>query len=160
MTAASAALSLGTAILLTACADGDRGGTPQPRVAPSSPRVVVETRGGGRFPVAVEVVRKDEARARGLMFRSSLAADAGMLFVFEETGEHAFWMKNTLIPLDMIFIDDDGRVSGVVARATPGSLEPRSGGRSRFVLEVNGGWAETHRVAPGDQVRFEGVRYP
>jgi uncharacterized membrane protein (UPF0127 family) len=159
MTAVSAAFSLGAAILLTACTDGDRAGTPRSPAAAPSPRVVVETR-GGRFPVAVEVVRTDEARARGLMFRSALAADAGMLFVFEESGEHAFWMKNTLIPLDMIFIDDDGRVSGVVARATPGSLEPRSGGRSRFVLEVNGGWAEAHGVAAGDPVRFEGVPYP
>jgi uncharacterized membrane protein (UPF0127 family) len=84
-----------------------------------------------------------------------------MLFLFDETAEHAFWMKNTLIPLDMIFIGDDGRVVGVVSRTTPGSLEPRSaGGPSRFVLEVNGGWAAAHGVAPGDPVRFVGIPYP
>jgi uncharacterized membrane protein (UPF0127 family) len=110
--------------------------------------------------VAVEVARTEPERARGLMFRTSLADGAGMLFVFDETGEHPFWMKNTLIPLDMIFIDDSGRITGVVARATPGALEPRSGGASRFVLEVNGGWAEARGVAAGDQVRFEGVPFP
>jgi uncharacterized membrane protein (UPF0127 family) len=159
MSARSAALTLGTALLLSACAKGDGAGSSSgPRAAP--PRVVVEPRRGGRFAVTVEVARSDPERSRGLMFRSALAPDAGMLFVFEETGDHAFWMKNTLIPLDMIFIGDDGRVSGVVARATPGSLEPRSGGPSRFVLEVNGGWAEAHGVAAGDAIRFEGVTYP
>lgn len=149
-----AALSLGSALLLVACANGDRAG------ARAGPRVIVEPRGGGRFPVTVEVVRTDADRARGLMFRSALPPDAGMLFIFDETGDHPFWMKNTLIPLDMIFVGDDGRVSGVVVRATPGSLEPRSGGRSRFVLEVNGGWAEAHGVGAGDAVRFEGIPYP
>jgi uncharacterized membrane protein (UPF0127 family) len=67
-------------------------------------------------------------------------------------------MKNTLIPLDMIFIAEDGRIAGIVARAIPGDLTPRSaGGPSRYVLEVNGGWAEAHGVTPGDRVRFEGV---
>jgi uncharacterized membrane protein (UPF0127 family) len=157
VTARPAALSLGTALLLSACACGDRAGTHAAPTAAPSARVVLEPRRGGRFTVAVELARTDVERARGLMARSTLGADAGMLFVFDETGDHAFWMKNTLIPLDMIFIGDDGRVVGVVARATPGSLEPRSGGPSRYVLEVNGGWAEAHGVAPGDPVRFEGV---
>jgi hypothetical protein len=91
------------------------------------------------------------------MYRTRLDEGAGMLFVFDELAEHAFWMKNTLITLDMIFIDDAGRVTGVVERATPGSLEPRSAGPSRYVLEVNGGWAAAKGVAAGDQVRFEGV---
>jgi uncharacterized membrane protein (UPF0127 family) len=154
------AAALGTTLLLAACACGDRSaiGT----VAPSAPqpRVVVEPRRGGRLPVSVEVARTNPERERGLMLRSSLAPDAGMLFVFDEQSDHAFWMKNTLIPLDMIFIGEDGRVTGVVARATPGSLEPRSAGPSRFVLEVNGGWADSHGVAAGDQVRFEGIPFP
>ena len=82
-----------------------------------------------------------------------------MLFVFDETGEHAFWMKNTLIPLDMIFLDDDGpghrRRGARDARLAGASLrrpEPlRPGG--------DGGWAEAHGVAAGDQVRFEGVLF-
>src|SRR5574341_604678 len=159
MIARPAAISLGAALLLSACACGERAAGPAGRSATAA-RVVVETRRGGRHSVTVEVARSDAERARGLMFRASLADDAGMLFVFDETAEHPFWMKNTLIPLDMIFIGDEGRVVGVVSRATPGSLEPRSGGSSRFVLEVVGGWAEAHGVAAGDQIRFEGVPFP
>ncbi len=130
--------------------------------APDSPattaRVVVETRAGARHVVSVELARTEAERARGLMERRALAPDAGMLFLFDETGEHPFWMKNTLIPLDMLFIAEDGRIAGVVARAVPGDLSPRSaGGPTRYVLEVAGGWAEAHAVAPGDRVRFENV---
>jgi uncharacterized membrane protein (UPF0127 family) len=127
---------------------------------PAAPRarVAVETARGERPAVTVELARTDAERAKGLMHRRELAPDAGMLFLFDETSEHAFWMKNTLIPLDMIFIGDDGRVTGIVARAVPGDLRARSaGGPSRYVLEVNGGWAEAHGVAPGDRVRFENV---
>jgi hypothetical protein len=147
---AAAALAL---LLPTACASR----APDPPATPAA-RVVVETRGGVRHVVAVELARTDAERARGLMHRTALAPDAGMLFLFDESAEHAFWMKNTLIPLDMIFIAEDGRIAGVVARATPGDLSPRSaGGRSRYVLEVTGGWAEAHGVAAGDRVRFENV---
>ena len=147
---AAAALAL---LLPTACASR----APEPAAAPA-PRVVVETRAGARHVVAVELARTDAERARGLMHRTALAPDAGMLFLFEETAEHPFWMKNTLIPLDMIFLTEEGRVAGIVARAVPGDLSPRSaGGPSRYVLEVAGGWAEAHGVAPGDRVRFENV---
>jgi uncharacterized membrane protein (UPF0127 family) len=91
------------------------------------------------------------------MFREKLGTDEGMLFVFQESTDHSFWMKNTLLPLDMIFIDERREVAGVVERATPLSTEPRSVGRpSRFVLEVNGGFAAAHGVRVGDLVRFEG----
>jgi uncharacterized membrane protein (UPF0127 family) len=124
----------------------------------TTPRVVVETRAGARHVVQVELARTAAERTRGLMERTQLAPEAGMLFLFDESSEHAFWMKNTLIPLDMIFIAEDGRISGVVARAIPGDLSPRSaGGPSRYVLEVNGGWAEAHGVTAGDRVRFEDV---
>jgi uncharacterized membrane protein (UPF0127 family) len=144
-----------TALCAIACSPAS--GAPD-RSATPGPRVVVETRAGGRHVVKVELARTDAERARGLMHRTELAPDAGMLFLFDETSEHAFWMKNTLIPLDMIFIGDDGRIVGVVARAVPGDLSPRAaGGPSRYVLEVNGGWAAAHGVAAGDRVRFEDV---
>jgi hypothetical protein len=121
-------------------------------------RVVVETASGGRHPVTVELARTDAERARGLMHRRDLAEDAGMLFLFAERGDHAFWMKETLIPLDMIFIDEDGRIVGIVERAEPRTLSPRSVGvPSRYVLEVNGGWARARGIARGDRVRFENV---
>jgi hypothetical protein len=130
-----------------------------PDAAAASPsRVVVETRAGARHPVQVELARTRSEQARGLMERRELGRDAGMLFLFDESSDHAFWMKNTLIPLDMIFAADDGRIVGIVAGAVPGDLTPRSvGAPSRYVLEVNGGWAEAHGVAPGDRLRFENV---
>jgi hypothetical protein len=92
------------------------------------------------------------------MDRASLPENAGMLFIFDETSVHAFWMKDTLIPLDMIFIDDEGLIAGVVERAEPRTLAPRSVGRpSRYVLEVNGGWSAAHGIRAGDRVRFENV---
>jgi uncharacterized membrane protein (UPF0127 family) len=129
--------------------------TPEARPAA---RVVVETRAGARHAVTVELARTEAERERGLMFRRELAPDAGMLFLFDEPAVHEFWMKNTLIPLDMIFIAEDGRIAGIVARAVPGDLSPRTaGGPSRYVLEVAGGWADAHGVAPGDRVRFENL---
>lgn len=125
---------------------------------PPPPRVVVETSSGARHTVRVEIARTDAERARGLMGRRELPDDAGMLFLFDESDDHAFWMKDTLLPLDIIFIAEDGSIAGIVERATPGSLSPRSvGAPSRYVLEVNGGWARARGVRPGDRVRFENV---
>ena len=84
-----------------------------------------------------------------------------MLFIFDEEADHEFWMKNTLIPLDMIFVAADGRVVGVHPDATPLSAVSIGVGRpSRLVLEVPGGWTARHRVAAGDQVELRGVRLP
>jgi uncharacterized membrane protein (UPF0127 family) len=104
--------------------------------------------------VVAELARTEAEHERGLMFRERLGDEEGMLFVFGAEDEHAFWMKNTLIPLDMIFVDGGRHVVGVV-NASPGSLEPRSAGRSRWVLEVRGGWAAARGVARGDRVVIE-----
>ncbi|HEX7488025.1 MAG TPA: DUF192 domain-containing protein [Anaeromyxobacteraceae bacterium] len=146
-------------VALAACrapaAPADR--TSGPDAAPAPARVVLESPSGRVSTVAVEVMRSQVEQARGLMFREKLGPDEGMLFVFPESGDHAFWMKNTLLPLDMIFIDERREVAGIVERATPLSTEPRSVGRpSRFVLEVNGGFAAAHGVRVGDRIRFEG----
>jgi len=136
-------------------APGDRAGGPD--AAPPPARVVLQSPSGRVSAVAVEVMRSAPEQERGLMFREKLGPDDGMLFVFTESADHAFWMKNTLLPLDMIFIDERREVVGIVERATPLSTEPRSVGRpSRFVLEVNGGFAAAHEVRVGDRVRFEG----
>jgi hypothetical protein len=126
--------------------------------AASSPRVVVETSAGARHAVTVELARTDAERARGLMHRASLPDDRGMLFLFDEMEEHPFWMKDTLLPLDMIFIDEEGRIVGIVERAAPRTTTARTVGvPSRFVLEVNGGWTGARGVRTGDRVRFENV---
>jgi uncharacterized membrane protein (UPF0127 family) len=105
--------------------------------------------------VAVEVVSTPEALARGLMYRTELADGHGMLFVFPEESDHRFWMKNTLIPLDMIFIGGDGVIVGIHRDATPLSTAPVGVGRpSRYVLEVPGGWTARSGVAPGQRVEL------
>jgi uncharacterized protein len=127
--------------------------------AAAVPRVIVETAAGARHAVRVEIARTEPERQRGLMNRTALAEDAGMLFLFDESAEHGFWMMNTLIPLDMIFIDDEGRIVGIVERAEPRTTTSRTVGRaSHYVLEVNGGWAAAHGVRAGDRVRFENVQ--
>jgi hypothetical protein len=129
-----------------------------PRARPS---VSLESPSGRSASVVVEVARTDADRERGLMFRQKLGADEGMLFVFPESRDHSFWMKNTLIPLDMIFIAESGTVVGVVQDAEPMTTTPRGvGAPSRYVLEVNGGWSAAHGVARGDRARFEGVLLP
>ena len=77
------------------------------------------------------------------MYRRDLAADAGMLFLYERAGMHSMWMRNTLIPLDMLFITRDGRIVHIAQRTVPGSLDAISSeGPVKAVLEVNGGTAE------------------
>ncbi len=88
------------------------------------------------------------------MFRESLPRGAGMLFVYETPRRASFWMKNTLIPLDMIFVDQAGTVISVHHRAIPGDLTPIEGGTGIFaVLEINGGLAQRYGIAPGTQLR-------
>ena len=127
----------------------------------AAPRIIMDSPSGRSASVRVEVASTDTARERGLMLREKLGADDGMLFVFPEISDHVFWMKNTFIPLDMIFIEKDGEggaVVGVVANAEPMTTTPRGvGAPSRFVLEVNGGWSAAHGLARGDRVRFEGI---
>ena len=124
--------------------------------APGGPRVVLES-GGKSLVVQVELADTPQKRERGLMFRKELADGRGMLFLFDEEGEHSFWMKDTLIPLDLIFVDSAGIITGIVARARPLTLELRNGGPSRMVLEVPGGWAAANGVRVGDRMRVEGL---
>jgi uncharacterized membrane protein (UPF0127 family) len=113
---------------------------------------------GSTVRVALEVMNTPAARERGMMYRPALAEDHGMLFVFPEEVEHPFWMKNTLVPLDMLFIAGDGRIVGIHADAVPLSTASLSVGQpSTYVLEVNGGWAARHGVRAGDRIEFRNV---
>ncbi len=113
----------------------------------------IVTAGGVRH-FTVEIAETDATRESGLMFRKSLAPDRGMLFDFGTPQTVTFWMKNTLIPLDLIFIGKDGHVVSIARNATPMSeaLIP-SGGPILGVLEVRGGRADQIGVKPGDEVR-------
>src|SRR5437016_4829256 len=112
----------------------------------------------GPWVVQVELARTDAQRTRGLMFRQDLPRDHGMLFVFDETSEHSFWMRNTLIPLDLIYLGDDRGVVGVVANAAPRTDTARAVKEpSRYVVEVSGGEAAAHGVAGGTRAVFVAV---
>jgi uncharacterized membrane protein (UPF0127 family) len=101
----------------------------------------------------VELVNTEEERARGLMFRKELPEGRGMLFDFERDQDVSFWMQNTYIPLDMIFIRGDGRILRIAENTEPMSTRMiPSGGPVRAVLEVIGGTARKMGIAPGDKV--------
>lgn len=115
--------------------------------------LTVVTGDGERHRFRVELALTAEQRAQGLMFRRQLARDAGMLFVYRPARPVSMWMKNTPIPLDMLFIDREGRVVKVAERAVPGSLQSiDSGGPVKGVLELPGGTAERLGIAPGARV--------
>jgi uncharacterized protein len=108
---------------------------------------------GGTHRIEVEVVDTPETRATGLMHRESLDEDHGMLFVFDETQPVSMWMKNTLIPLDMLFLREDGTVATIARNARPFSLTPIPASEPvRYVLELNGGAAHAYGVAVGDRL--------
>ena len=114
--------------------------------------------GGSAYKFNVEVVTTPETRERGLMFRKSLAANAGMLFLYPDEQPVAFWMKNTLIPLDMLFLKADGRIAHIAHNAVPLDETPiESGAAVKAVLEVNGGTAQTLGIKEGDRVDYPTV---
>ncbi|MCB6176761.1 DUF192 domain-containing protein [Rhodobacter sp. Har01] len=113
---------------------------------------------GGRQSFVVEVADDTAERALGLMARETLSPDAGMLFVYEAPRAAQFWMKDTLIPLDMIFADAAGVVTRVHGNAVPLDLTPIDGGSDvQFVLEVNGGLAERLGIVPGAVLRHPAI---
>ena len=122
------------------------------RAAPCEAGRIHLLTGDGRVSFAVELALTPEAQSRGLMFRPELAGDAGMLFVYPTPRTARFWMKNTMIPLDMIFLRDDGTVANVAAETRPYSRTPHaSEGAVRAVLEINGGLAAELGIGPGTQ---------
>jgi len=103
--------------------------------------------------VDVELAVSEKEITRGLMYRRSMPEEHGMLFRLDERREHTFWMHNTCMPLDMLFIDEDGTVVGIVESATPLTDSSRTVGcPSVFVLEVNAGWCRRHGVKPGQRL--------
>ena len=144
-------------LLAAAC-----GASPQPSKqatpAPAGPRVVVPS--GAVY--SVELARSPEEQAQGLMFRESLPEKTGMLFLFSDNGVHRFWMKNTMIPLDMVWMDGAGRVLFVSADTPPCKADPcPSYGPetpAASVLEIAGGKAAREKIVVGSVLRFLDVR--
>jgi len=122
------------------------------------PRVLIQTATSGTHTFVVEVASSDADIRQGLMCREALGESEGMLFLFQQRDRHSFWMKNTPISLDIVFMDDDMRVVDIIHRAQPMSydiMKPRRPGR--FVLEVAAGECLARGIAIGDAVDFDGV---
>ncbi len=138
----------------------DRPTAPTPPMSPpsaSGPRVVFPD----GFGVHVEIAADDATREQGLMYRDQLAPDYGMIFIFPTSGVYPFWMKNTLIPLDMIWIDDSRHVAHIEANVQPCKADPcpsyPPGASARYVLEVAAGVAAQHHLANSSLLSFEGL---
>ena len=122
--------------------------------------LTIET-GAGVHAIQVEVARTPEERSIGLMHRTELAPDRGMLFDYGATRQATMWMKNTLISLDMFFAESDGRIVTIAERTTPLSEKRiHSGQPVRFVLEMIGGSAQRLGIAPGDRLRHALIEQP
>lgn len=125
--------------------------------ATAGPRVIFPD----GFVVAVEIAADDERRAQGLMYRDRLDPGHGMLFLFAYDNVLSFWMKNTRIPLDMIFLDSNRRIVGIVESAPPCKFDPcpsyGPNAIARYVLEVGGGQAAAHGLEKGDVLQFVGT---
>jgi len=120
-----------------------------------TPTVTIDT-GERKVPFKVELAITPSEQERGLMYREHLDPDAGMLFISDSPRHHVFWMKNTLIPLDMIFIGADWRIAGIVENAEPKTLTSREvPGISQYVLEIGGGLSARYGIRAGQLVDFQ-----
>ena len=146
-------------MLAAACGAAPKASVPSAATpAPAGPRVVLPS--GATY--ALEVVRTPEEQAQGLMFRESLAERTGMLFPFSDKAVHRFWMKNTMIPLDMIWMDTQGKVLFVSPQTPPCVADPcASYGPdlpAASVLEIAGGMAKKEKVEVASVIRFVEVK--
>ncbi|HZH26946.1 MAG TPA: DUF192 domain-containing protein [Azospirillaceae bacterium] len=130
----------------------------QQQIFPRS-TLTIETQSGQRFPFAVELALTPAQQAQGLMFRESMADNAGMLFVNPTERPVSFWMMNTLIPLDMVFIDRTGRIVRIHENAVPHDTTPIPSGQPVLaILEINGGLSRRLGIRPGDRVIHDAFR--
>jgi uncharacterized protein len=106
----------------------------------------------GAHPLKVELAASEPQRTQGLMYRKKLGHEDGMLFVFDDVGYHSMWMKNTLIPLSVAFLGDDGRILNILDME-PQTLDTHSAaGPARYAIETNKGWFAEKKIKAGDKV--------
>ena len=131
----------------------------EPVYLPSEP-LTIETAAGKTISFDAEIADDDAKRSHGMMFRREMKDSEAMLFIWSQPYEAAMWMRNTFIPLDMLFIAADGRIVYIARETVPQSLDVISAGQKvRAVLEIKGGAAARLGIAEGDRVRhrfFEG----
>ncbi|ARQ10008.1 hypothetical protein NXC12_CH01978 [Rhizobium etli] len=115
--------------------------------------LLIQTAAGKTLHFTVEVAATGDQRARGLMFRKSMADDAGMIFDFGQTRRVAMWMENTILPLDMLFADDSGTIRHIKENATPYSRDIiDSMNPVKYVVELNAGIVSKFGIKPGDRI--------
>ncbi len=136
-------------VMLAACDNGPEFATTKN----NAERLSIVTASGARHDYVVEIALTPEQQRDGLMHRTEMAANAGMLFVFGAEAPRSFWMKNTLIPLDMIFVAKNGTINHIHENAIPNDLTSvTSNGPAAAVLELNGGTASKLDIKPGDKI--------
>ncbi len=147
-------------LLMLAFACAQRTPAPSPATttsAASAQRIILPD----NFVVSVEVAADEELRSQGLMYRDQLAENRGMIFLFPQPGEFPFWMKNTLIPLDMIWMDGQHRIVHIAHDVQPCKADPCPNypphAQASSVLELAAGVAAKHHLADGNVLRFEGM---
>ena len=106
----------------------------------------------GAHSLRVEVAKTDPDRAQGLMYRKQLGANDGMLFIFDEPGYHSMWMRNTLIPLSVAFVDRDGTILNILDMEPQTETTHQSAGPSIYAIETNKGWFAAKKLKAGDKV--------
>lgn len=161
---------MGTIILLVmalaigGCAGGSKtsqtapaSNSPGPQTGLPTATVQIHTTAGPTLMLTAEVAATEQQQQTGMMYRTSLDDDKGMLFAFADEQQRSFWMKNTLIPLDMIFANSSKVIVSITKNAAPQTETHRvSEYPAKYVLEVNGGWCDRKNVKPGDTLEFEG----
>jgi len=118
----------------------------------AQPQHPVAQLNAGMHLIRAEVVSDYATRAQGLMHRKSLAQNAGMLFIFDEASVHCMWMKNTLIPLSVAFIDDRGTIVNIADMEPHSEASHCAGQPVRYALEMNRGWFATRGIKPGSRL--------
>ncbi len=149
-------LAIMAALALPACSQAGEPGTTVRAAAMTEALSIVTAKATHRF--TVEIARTPDEQAKGLMFRERLAPDHGMIFPMSPPRVASFWMKNTVIPLDMIFVRADGTIARIAAETTPYSLDPVTSGEPvAAVLEIAGGRAAQLGIAEDDMVVWKGL---
>ena len=113
------------------------------------------------FAIRTELAIDDDTRAQGLMFRDRVPEGTGMLFIFKDAGDYPFWMKNTIVPLDIIWLDEQRRVVHIAHDTPPCKADPCPSypphANAKYVLELAGGQAAKHRIENGSTLKFERI---
>ncbi len=157
MTVAARLLAALLALAVAFAAGISPGAANAPMLLPVDPTPLTAETALGAQSFTIEIADDPEERSRGLMFRTRMAERHGMLFVFQETRPLGFWMKNTPLPLDLVFIGEDGHVVDVL-QGEPYSTDAISPGRpARFVLELNAGIAQKTGIVTGVRIRHPAI---